>query len=384
VNIDEMSVMTKSIKKLFLGILACLSISILSLGLAEAAVNSQTSPSNSAQSDTLSREAMISQLLSDSKNNNNSQNDKSQAEKDAQSMVPRSQTFASLRNMSNSIFTGQANNQQNNAADTTTASIPSQTYETMQNQVFSTMTRSLMPLSPDQIQQLHSMYNQSRQAASSHAGTPPKPTSSSVVPDLSPGSTPPVIRLLEGYITSLVFLDSTGEPWPITAVDVGDPRSFSVQWDHKGNTLLIQALTAYKAANLAVIVRGLTTPVMLTLLPGQTAVDYRVDIRIPRLGPNANTSMINHLPSTSNVQLLSALDGIPPAGSKALEVEGGDAQVWQLKGELYLRTQMTLLSPSWISTISSGDGTHAYLLQTSPILLALNHGKIIQLKIKGL
>ena len=318
---------------------------------------------------------MISQLLSDNRNNDNSQ-----TQKDAQKMVPRSQTFNSLHNMNNSVFTGQANDQQDNAA----TSLPTKTYEAMQSQAFSSMTRNLMPLTPKQIKQLHSMYSKSRQAASSFAGTPPKPTASSVVPDLSPGSTPPVIRLLEGYITSLVFLDSTGEPWPIIAVDVGDPRSFNVQWDHKGNTLLIQPLSAYKPANLAIIVKGLTIPVMLTLLPGQTAVDYRVDVRIPRLGPNANTSMINHLPSTSNVQLLSALDGIPPAGSKELEVQGGDAQVWQLKGELYLRTQMTLLSPSWISTISSGDGTHAYLLQTSPILLALNHGKIVQLKIKGL
>ena len=368
-------------KEIFLTTLVCLSILILGLSVALAATESN---SNSSQNATLSREAMISQLLSDTKKNNpTSKLDQTRDQKDLQKIIPQSQTFASLKNMSNSVLTGQSNTSQGNTSETA-ADLPTSTYKAMQNQAFSTMTRSLMPLSPTQIQQLHQMYNQSRQAASSYAGTPPKPTSSSVVPDLSPGATPPVIRLLEGYITSLVFLDSTGEPWPITAVDVGDPHSFNVQWDHKGNTLLIQPLSAYKSANLAVIVKGLTTPVMLTLLPGQTAVDYRVDVRIPRLGPNANASMISQLPTTSNVQLLNALDGIPPAGSQELTIEGGNAQIWQLKGKLYLRTHMTLLSPSWISTISSGDGTHAYFLQTSPILLALDHGKIVQLKIKGL
>jgi len=305
-NIEEMNVMKKSIKQLFFVTLACVSMLMLSSRLAWAATDSNTSSSSASngntQNDTLSREAMISQLLNDAKKNDTSQQAKNKTQKDSQQMLPRSQTFTSLQNMNNAVFTGNASDRQNKNDEE--SSMPSQTYDKMQNQAFSSMTRSMMPLSPDQIKQLHGMYNESRRAASSHAGTPPKPTSSSIVPDLSPGSTPPVIRLLEGYITSLVFLDSTGESWPIVAVDVGDPRSFSVQWDHKGNTLLIQALSAYKAANLAVIVKGLTTPVMLTLLPGQTAVDYRVDIRIPRLGPNANTSMINHLPSTSNIQLL--------------------------------------------------------------------------------
>jgi intracellular multiplication protein IcmK len=388
-----MNMKKKYMKALFTVTIACISMSVFmfNVALAQSASGSQASSAsanNTAKNDNaaLSREAMISQLLSDTKQENVSQKSKSKAQKDAQKLLGNSQTFTSIRDMNHAMFTGGQNAEESNgeAAENELTTLSPQTYNAMQSQAFSSMTRNMMPLSPTQIKQLHGMYNQSRRAASSYAGTPPKPTSSSVVVDLSPGSTPPVIRLLEGYITSLVLLDSTGEAWPITAVDVGDPHSFNVQWDHKGNTLLIQALSAYKSANLAVIVKGLTTPIMLTLLPGQTAVDYRVDVRIPRLGPNANTNMISQLPSASNVQLLSTLDGIPPAGSKALEVEGGDAQVWQVNDKLYLRTHMTLLSPSWTSTISSADGTHAYLLQTSPVLLALNHGKIVQLKLKGL
>jgi len=317
-----------------------------------------------------SRQALISQLLKKSQ---------TKAPVPTERQPTRyPETFHKMEDMSNNMF-APAGNHMNSAVNT-----PAVSNAELGDQSFANMTRSMLPLTPEQITELHQMYNQSRKAVANYPGVPPKPTSSSVVPDLSPGATPPVIRLASGFITSMDFLDSTGQPWPISAVDVGDPKSFNVQWNHKGNTLLIQALNAYKPGNLAVILKGMNTPVMFTLLPGQTAVDYRVDVRVPRLGPNANASLVSGLPGASSPELLNALDGIPPTGSKALEVKGGDVQVWQVGNKLYIRTRMTLLSPSWISTMSSGDGTHAYLLQEAPILLALHHGKIIRLEIKGL
>ena len=43
-----------------------------------------------------------------------------------------------------------------------------------------------------------------------------------------PGATPPAIRLAQGYVSSLVFVDSTGAPWPIASFDIGDPKG--CQW----------------------------------------------------------------------------------------------------------------------------------------------------------
>src|SRR3990172_616860 len=112
--------------------------------------------------------------------------------------------------------------------------------------------------------------------SSASSAVPPKPTSTSLLVDLSPKAVPPVIRLGAGYITSIVFVDTTGQPWPIAAYSIGDPSAFNIQWDRKGNTLLIQASAFYKRSNLAVILRDLNTPVMITLISGQEAVDYRV------------------------------------------------------------------------------------------------------------
>jgi intracellular multiplication protein IcmK len=257
--------------------------------------------------------------------------------------------------------------------------------ETINNKSFKDMAESLYPLSPDQIVRLKQIYQTSEYAQASPAGTPPKPTATSQFVNLSPGSTPPVIRLSQGFVSSLVFLDSTGAPWPIAAYDLGDPSSFSIQWDKTGNTLMIQATKLYNYGNLAVRLKGLNTPVMLTLIPGQKAVDYRVDLRIQGLGPNAQTASNEQgLPSAANDILLHVLEGVPPAGSSRLVVSGGDARAWLSNDRMYVRTNLTVLSPGWLASMTSADGMHAYEMQKSPVILVSWHGKVMQLKVEGL
>ena len=250
------------------------------------------------------------------------------------------------------------------------------------NTAFRNVVGNMLPLTPEQIRTLRYMLDQSQRAASAYPGTPPKPTSSSVAVSLSPGATPPVVRLRAGFVTSVVFLDSTGQPWPIKAYDIGDPKSFNVQWDQKGNTLLVQALSSYKPGNLAVILKGQDTPVMVSLMPGQRAVDYRVDLRLPGLGPNAQPEF-SDLPSAANPQLLQFLNGVPPMQAKRVDVNGGPADAWSLDGNVYLRTTLTVVSPSWLASMSSPDGTHVYKLVNTPIVLASYRGKMVKLMLQN-
>ena len=60
------------------------------------------------------------------------------------------------------------------------------------------------------------------------------------------------------------------------------------------------------------------------------------------LGPNA-VLRSESLPSTESPLLMSVLNGIPPDGSKPLEVEGGKGQAWALDGIIFLRTKLTCI-----------------------------------------
>lgn len=273
-----------------------------------------------------------------------------------------------------------AQNQAQNQAKKTAAQKLSVADEAYSNMVDTTPQLSL---SPDQIRRLHRLFNHNQRAAAEHPEVPPKPTSKSIMVDLAPGASPPIIRLSAGFVSSLVFVDGTGAPWPIAAWDLGDPRSYNIQWDKKGNTLMIQAITRYKTGNLAVVLKNMHTPIVLTLLPGQKAVDYRVDLRMPGLGPNASTTETS-LPATENTVLLNVLNGAPPQGSRKLGVSGGNGEAWLFGDQIYLRTRLTAISPGWLATMSSADGLHAYELQQTPIVLASDHGKLVKLIIEGL
>jgi intracellular multiplication protein IcmK len=257
------------------------------------------------------------------------------------------------------------------------------TQEDLNTTAFNSMVQNALPMSPEQIQKLRSLYMASQFAAASSPNTPPRPTATSTFVDLSPGATPPVIRLSQGFITSLVFVDSTGAAWPIESYDIGNPSAFNIQWDKTSNALMIQSTVLYTYGNLAVKLRGLDTPVMITLIPGQKAVDYRVDLRIQGFGPNAKAVAGSTLPESTSSELLNVLDGVPPTNSQNLTVDGGDCQAWISGGKMYVRTRLNVLSPGWSATLSSADGMHAYEMQPAPMLLVSQNGQVVQLKVKG-
>ncbi|MHA7840888.1 MAG: DotH/IcmK family type IV secretion protein [Gammaproteobacteria bacterium] len=250
---------------------------------------------------------------------------------------------------------------------------------------FRQVTAQAFPLKPDEILRLHRLLDATEAAVSMHPKPPPKPVSASVVVSTAPGSSPPIIRLSKGYVSSLVFLDSSGAPWPIKAYDLGDPRAFNIAWDRKSNTLMVQAMEGYAYGNIAINLRGMNTPVTLTFITGQPVVDYRVDLRVTGRGPMAKPDLNSlEMPDQADSLLLGVLDGIAPEGSTLLKTKTHGVQVWCYKNVMYVRTQYNLLSPAWLAKMSSADGTHAYKLQKASSLLVARHGNVSPIKIEGL
>lgn len=250
---------------------------------------------------------------------------------------------------------------------------------------FNNLLTQNMPLKPQQVVELHQQIDAAQRAAAVPPVVPPKPVSSTLMINLAPGTTPPVIRLAQGYVSSIVFVDSTGAPWPIAAFDIGNPKNVNIQWDGKSNILFMQAVSPYGNGDIVFRLVGLPTPITLELISGQRVVDYRVDIHVPGIGPNAKDIPIGTaLPESANILLLGVLDGVAPAGSKELTVHGADSQAWLLGEKMYFRTRFTVLSPGWISTMVSIDGMHAYELPRTSSVLISRYGEPYELRIEGL
>lgn len=249
---------------------------------------------------------------------------------------------------------------------------------------FNMLLQQNMPMTPAQILQLRQQMDLAQRAASIPATIPPKPISSTLMINLAPGVAPPAIRLAQGYVTSLVFVDSTGAPWPVASFNIGNPKAINMQWDGKSNIVMMQAMLPYSHGDIVIQLQDLPTPITLELVSGQPVVDYRVDLHVPGMGPNTKELPTGSpLPNSANQLLLGVLDGVAPAGSKALVVQGADASAWLLNDKLYLRTRLTLLSPGWMGKMVSPDGMNAYELPKTSSVLVSRYGEPAELKIEG-
>jgi intracellular multiplication protein IcmK len=257
--------------------------------------------------------------------------------------------------------------------------------ELQRDQAFGMLIDDVLPMSPEQITKIHKYYDKTLQAKATPANSSPTPNIRSERVSIEPGSETPVIRLAAGFVTSINFSDSSGAAWPLTAYSIGDPQTFNIQWDHKSHTIFIQSMKPYAHGNLAVRLWGLDTPVMLTLVSGQKNVDFRVDLQVAGRGPDAKPVIIEAPTAASvNPLLMNILDGVPPRGSIKLHISGGPAEAWKVDNKIYFRTKLTLLSPAWVASVSSPDGTHVYELMLTPSILASQNGKTIDIKLSGL
>ncbi len=271
-----------------------------------------------------------------------------------------------------------------------TAAAPDQqpTYKptTLRDEAFKELLNKTFPMLPSQIHELHKQYDQTQLAIHSTPGAPPQPISSTVTVDLSPGAIPPILRLATGFVTSIVFVDSTGQPWPVADYSLGNPAGFNIKWDNKTNTLFIQSLKDHISGNMAVRLGDLDTPIMISLVTGQKDVDYRVDMQVPGTGPNAEAPVLdnNSMSQGTSHALLAVLDGVPPSGSIELNVAKDYGRAWLYNGKLLFRTKLTVLSPAWSASVSSPDGTKVYELMNTPLILASQNGKTIKIELTGL
>jgi intracellular multiplication protein IcmK len=245
------------------------------------------------------------------------------------------------------------------------------------------------PFTAPEIRELHGDFDETRRAkASQPVNTVPRISSISV--DLSPGGAPPMVRTARNEPSTVLFLDSTGAPWPLAAAPrlaTGD--YFDVVWLKDTASIVITALSSYEQTGIAVFLKGLPTPIMIKLTSGDPdssaktrIVDYRLDLRIPGRGPGAKAPILGPGRIGLYDDVLQAfLDGVPPTDARHIRIEGeppSHTQVWQLGGSMYLRTPLDIRS-AFEQTMSSADGMHVYKLDPTPLIAVSQGGQNLSL-----
>ena len=117
--------------------------------------------------------------------------------------------------------------------------------------LFEESLRQMMPLDENQIQEYRSRSDERDRAL-----LPVSPTlnTRTVRVTLEPGRSPVPVFTTANIATSLVFHDSTGQPWPVTSVTNGGPSFFQVLRPElpDGNLLNVMPTQGYATSTLVV------------------------------------------------------------------------------------------------------------------------------------
>lgn len=215
----------------------------------------------------------------------------------------------------------------------------------------------------------------------------------------TPGAVPQVIRLTQGYSSTILFQDATGSPWPILTTILGSPKAFqAVQPKADGeedarknvhsNIINIAPLTSHASSNLVVTLEGAAYPVILQLLtdsaakPSRTS-DSLVVFRLNKPGPNADIPKVGpSAPTTITAEHLSFVHAVPPPGANLLQTAPRlpSLSVWEFKGQYYLRSAYPAVWPAW-SSVASGEDIRVYVMPKAPLLVVSVNGAHIKIRV---
>jgi intracellular multiplication protein IcmK len=218
--------------------------------------------------------------------------------------------------------------------------------------------------------------------------TAPKAVSGVITTFVSPGSTSPVVRLFKNRTSTIIVTDMTGQPWPILNFDGYADEDFIIKRldnpSPDGYVLSITPKGAFVAGNLALVLKGLPTPLNIEFVSAQKEVDVSTELRVQAKGPNTQFTSVG-LPTSLDTALLSVLQGVAPTGAKELKVSSNAVQAWLAKdGSMYVRTRYKIMSPAFDNVTQSPDGTFAYkMIPVSVVLFKVEDGRFGEFTVDG-
>ena len=245
--------------------------------------------------------------------------------------------------------------------------------------LFQESLRQMMPLNEGQIQEYRERSDQRERAL---LPVSPALASRTARVSLEPGNAPVKVYTTANVATSLVFHDSTGQPWPITSVTNGGPNFFQVLRPElpDGNLLNVMPIQGYGASTIVVTLEKQDIPLVIRLESDsvrspERKADALVLFQLAHYGPKAALPIIEDIKETVNSTMLAFLDHVPPAKAIRIPLEPATDKltVWKFDGHHYIRTSHTLMWPAWIAVVNGAGNVKCYEAPpTSRIMISSN------------
>lgn len=254
--------------------------------------------------------------------------------------------------------------------------------------LFEESLRQMMPLDRGQIQEYRERSDQRDRAL---LPVSPALNTRTVRVTLEPGRSPVPVYTTANIATSLVFHDSTGQPWPITSVTNGGPSHFQVLRPElpDGNLLNVMPTQGYATSTLVVTLEARDIPLVIRLesdsvrAPERKA-DALVLFQLAHHGPKASIPIIKDIKETADSSMLTFLDRVPPEHAVRVRVEPGsdDVLVWKYNEKHYIRTTHRLMWPAWTAVVNGAGNTKCYEMPVTSRVMLSRNGQLQTLLLK--
>jgi intracellular multiplication protein IcmK len=248
--------------------------------------------------------------------------------------------------------------------------------------LFQESLRQMMPLNEGQIQEYREHSDQRERAL---LPVSPALASRTARVSLEPGNAPVKVFTTANVATSLVFHDSTGQPWPITSVTNGGPSFFQVLRPElpDGNLLNVMPTQGYGTSTIVVTLEKQDIPLVIRLesdsvrAPERKA-DALVLFQLAHYGPKAALPIIEGIKETVDSSMLAFLDHVPPAKAVRVLLEPAmdKLTVWKFNNHHYIRTSHTLMWPAWIAVVNGAGNVKCYEAPATSRIMISNNGRM--------
>lgn len=246
------------------------------------------------------------------------------------------------------------------------------------------------PLEPAEVSDLMGkLYERQRAAGQNVTGQrPAKPITSAETLDLSPGATPPVLRIAIGQGSVISFVDAAGRPWEIVDDLNFNDRAYSVRL--LGPHLYAITLKSRETAHVTVVLKGLPRPISITAVPATQETDYIKEFMVPRFidgqPPASVASSAQEGALAFNApELLNFLYRTPPKGARQLSVSGlPDVTAWQTgPTKMVVRTGGQVVIPAFSRRHGSSDGAAVFEVPLTPVVSITQGGVMHRVQVSG-
>ena len=277
---------------------------------------------------------------------------------------------------------------------TSSASVFAHSVNESESQPQDQAVRQVLPISASQIKVLQKR-NQSLQKAEQEPAINQSQLAATVRNiNLTDSAPPPLLHVVQGYISNISFVGANGKPWPISSAVPGGPAlhvSQSSKTDPYNSSVTVSE--PWVSTNITYYLKGRVRPITLyfdTSANTAKGLDGNVTVKIDGLPPGTTPLAVQNVTAVSD-SLLNSLDHAPGSNWKQVKLSNTNIPVgihyWispDSKQAIIRLSSGTLLMPEWGSQASSPDGTvTSYQFDYIPLMLWVdsNHGENFQIRV---